>query len=73
MKKLALCAAFAALATGATANERSRLGEDVAANPHQNDAALKTMVDHAVSASRKEGASARPARPYFDTDLRPTR
>jgi hypothetical protein len=73
MKKLALCVALGALATGAMANEHSNLGEDVAVSPHKNDAALKTMVDHAVSASRNEDASARPARHYFDSDLRPAR
>ncbi|GAB7522424.1 hypothetical protein [Paraburkholderia sp. 2C] len=73
MKKLALCVALAALATGATANEHGTLGEDVAVSPHKNDAVLKTMIDHAVSASRKEDASARPARHYFDADLQPTR
>jgi hypothetical protein len=73
MKKLALCVALAALATLAMANEHNTLGEDVAVSPHQNDAALKTMVDHAVSTSRKEDAPARPARHYFDSDLLPTR
>ncbi|QYD67699.1 hypothetical protein KZJ38_15320 [Paraburkholderia edwinii] len=73
MKKLALCVALSALATLAMANEHSTLGEDVAVSPHKNGAALKTMVDHAVSASGKEDASARPARHYFDSDLPPTR
>ena len=72
MKKLALCVALAALATGVMANEHSTLGDNVAVSPH-NDAALKTMVDHAVSASRKDDASARPARQYFDSDLQPAR
>jgi hypothetical protein len=73
MKKLALCVALAALATGVMANEHSTLGENVAVGPHNHGAALKTMVDHAISAAPKDDASARPARHYFDSDLQPAR
>jgi hypothetical protein len=75
MKKLAWCVALAALATSAMAmaNEHGALADDAAASPHRNDAALKTMVDHALSASRKEDASAGPAKRYFDADLQPAR
>jgi hypothetical protein len=73
MKKLALCAALAALATCATANEHSTRGVDLAAGPHNNDAALKTMLDNALSASRKEDRSAQSASHYFDFDWQPAR
>ncbi|CAB3773552.1 hypothetical protein [Paraburkholderia humisilvae] len=73
MKKLALCVALAALATSAMANEHSTLGEGIAASPHQNDATLKTMLDHALSTSRKEDPSAQSAQHHFDFDWQPAR
>jgi len=73
MKKLALGLALAALATSAMANEHSTLGEGISASPHQNDATLKTMLDHALSTPRKEDPSAQPAKHYFDVDWQRTR
>jgi hypothetical protein len=73
MKKLALRVALAAVATSAMANEHSTLGEDVTASQNKNDAALKTMLDNALSGARKDDRSARPARHYFDFDPQPAR
>ncbi|CAB3754980.1 hypothetical protein [Paraburkholderia solisilvae] len=73
MKKLALCVALAAIGMSAIANERSTLGDDPATGLHENGAALKAMVDHALSSSRKDDPSPRSGRHDFDIDGQPAR
>jgi hypothetical protein len=73
MKKLALCVALAAIGMSAMANERSTLGDDPAASPHKHAAALKAMVDRALSSSRKDDPSLHSGQHDFDIDGQPAR
>jgi hypothetical protein len=73
MKQLALCVALAAIATSATANERSTLGDHHAASSRPLGAELKTMLDKALADIRDDGPARKSARRYFEFDTQPAR
>jgi hypothetical protein len=68
MKKLALCVALAAIATGASANERSTPRDARADRTQNRGAELKTMLDKALANVRDDGSATQSGKRYFDFD-----
>jgi hypothetical protein len=65
-----LCVALAAIATGASANERSTPRDARADRTQNRGAELKTMLDKALANVLDDGSATQSGKRYFDFDRR---